>query len=191
MHAGGSGAGWKAVRALCLCSTGTYCCCSTVGAEPTVETGKFGRQNVGAFKLHLEMEDEWHILGLPFRLRRSIRVRYYEIAGFVGDLTYLTILDKQNLLYVCSGLTVTISPFAKLMSRPSPSFLTGIFKSGYSLDFFIEQTVTTIARKLNFSGFGRNFSSFSQTSVLQSVIFVYYRLELTCIVRIRTRRRRR
>ncbi len=107
MHAGGSGAGWKAVRALCLCSTGTYCCCSTVGAEPTVETGKFGRQNVGAFKLHLEMEDEWHILGLPFRLRRSIRVRYYEIAGFVGDLTYLTILDKQNLLYVCSGLTVT------------------------------------------------------------------------------------
>ena len=29
----------------------------------------------------------------------------------------------------------------------------------------MEQTVTTIARKLNFSGFGRNFSSFSQTSV--------------------------
>ena len=34
----------------------------------------------------------------------------------------------------------------------------------------MEQTVTTIARKLNFSGFGRNFSSFSQTSVLQMVI---------------------
>jgi hypothetical protein len=51
-----------------------------------------------------------------------------------------------------------------------PEFFTGIFKSGYSLDFSIEQTVTTIARKLNFSGFGRNFSSFSQTSVLQTVI---------------------
>ena len=29
----------------------------------------------------------------------------------------------------------------------------------------MQQTVTTIARKLNFSGFGRNFSSFSQTSI--------------------------
>ena len=59
------------------------------------------------------------------------------------------------------------------MTEPRPSFFSRILKSGYSLnspDFFMEQTVTTIARKLNFSGFGRNFSSFSQTSVLQMVI---------------------
>ncbi|MDA9261703.1 hypothetical protein N9P82_01425, partial [bacterium] len=65
------------------------------------------------------------------------------------------------------------SPFAKLMTEPRPSFFSRILKSGYSLnspDFFMEQTVTTIARKLNFSGFGRNFSSFSQTSVLQMVM---------------------
>ena len=42
-----------------------------------------------------------------------------------------------------------ISPFAKLMSEPRPSFFSRILKSGSPF----EQTVTTISRKLNFSGF--------------------------------------
>jgi len=33
-------------------------------------------------------------------------------------------------------LQMVMSPFAKLMSWPSPSFFSGILKSGYPLDFF-------------------------------------------------------
>jgi len=60
------------------------------------------------------------------------------------------------------------------MSQKNSKFFPEILKSGYPLnfsDFFIEQTVTTIARKLNFSGFPQKISGFFGTSVLQRVIF--------------------
>ena len=44
-----------------------------------------------------------------------------------------------------------MSPFAKLMSWPSPSFFSGILKIRWTFsDFFIEQTVTTTAQKFKF-----------------------------------------
>ena len=49
-----------------------------------------------------------------------------------------------------------LSLTAKLMSPPNPKILPEILKSGFRWtfsDFFIQQTVTIIARKLNFSGF--------------------------------------
>ena len=48
-------------------------------------------------------------------------------------------------------------------------------------DFFIEQTVTTIARKLNFSGFPLKISGFFGTSVLQRVINMRSKVINKCV----------